>query len=101
MSDATPSRTAAATGGGAEADARASTWRERHPLVRSWLSGRKAVIGIPYVWVLVFFMLPFLIVLKISVSEVEGVRFKDVLTFADGLLQLTIKLTVHIEITRY
>ncbi len=35
-----------------------------------------AVIGIPYVFLLLFFSLPFLVVLKISVSETEGVHFK-------------------------
>ena len=61
--------------------------------------GRTAVIGIPYVWLLVFFMLPFLIVLKISMSEVDGVRFKDVLTFNDGLMQLTLKFSNYVFIT--
>jgi putrescine transport system permease protein len=31
--------------------------------------GRGAVIGVPYVWLLLFFLLPFLIVLKISFAE--------------------------------
>jgi putrescine transport system permease protein len=59
----------------------------------SLLRGRAAVIGVPYLWLLVFFLLPFLIVLKISVSEMETVSFKDILTFKDGLLQLTLKLS--------
>jgi putrescine transport system permease protein len=75
-------------------------WLERNPAVGRWVRGRNAVIGMPYVWLLVFFMLPFLIVLKISVSEVEGVRFKDVLTFSDNLLQLTIKLGNYVFITQ-
>jgi putrescine transport system permease protein len=44
-------------------------------------------------------MLPFLIVLKISVSEMDGVRFKDVLTLGDGLLRLTLKLSNYVFIT--
>jgi putrescine transport system permease protein len=74
-------------------------WLDKHRGVAVWLSGRKAVIGIPYLWVLVFFMLPFLIVLKISVSEMDGVRFKDVLTLGDGLLRLTLKLSNYVFIT--
>lgn len=67
----------------------------------TWLArGRTAVIGIPYLWLLVFFLLPFLIVLKISVSEVEGVIFKDVLTLREGLLQLTLKLSNYVFITQ-
>jgi putrescine transport system permease protein len=79
---------------------RSSVWLQRHRGVGLWFSGRKAVIGIPYLWVLVFFMAPFLIVLKISVSEMEGVRFKDVLTFSDGLLRLTLKLSNYVFITQ-
>ena len=62
-------------------------------LVGALARGRAAVIGAPYLWLLVFFLLPFLIVLKISVSEMETVTFKDILTFKDGLLQLTLKLS--------
>lgn len=35
------------------------------------VSGRRAVIGIPYAWLLAFFVVPFLIVFKISFSEVR------------------------------
>ena len=59
--------------------------------LRSLASGRSAVIGLPYVWLLVFFLLPFLIVARISVSEMENVAFKDLIAFKDGLLQLTLK----------
>ncbi len=62
--------------------------------------GRTAVIGIPYLWLLVFFMLPFLIVLKISVSEMETVTFKDVLTFKEGVLALSLKLSNYVFITQ-
>lgn len=63
----------------------ASRW-----LGRSW--GRKTVIGIPYVFLLLFFSLPFLVVLKISVSETEGVQFKDLFEFVDGTLTMRIRL---------
>ncbi|WP_298825012.1 ABC transporter permease [uncultured Piscinibacter sp.] len=69
--------------------------------VLAWLSrGRTAVIGMPYLWLLVFFLLPFLIVLKISVSEMEGVVFKDVLSFTDGVLALSVKLSNYVFITQ-
>ena len=61
------------------------------PLKHASRGGRWAVIGVPYFWLLLFFMLPFLIVMKISVSEMETVTFKDVLTFKDGVLALTLK----------
>ena len=67
----------------------------------NWLiRGRTAVIGLPYLWLLAFFLLPFLIVLKISVSESEGVTFKDVLTLKEGLLQLTVKLSNYVFLTQ-
>jgi putrescine transport system permease protein len=66
----------------------------------AWISrGRTAVIGLPYLWVLAFFLLPFLIVMKISVSEMEGVIFKDVLTFKDGVVALSVKLSNYVFIT--
>lgn len=57
----------------------------------SWSA--RSVIGVPYLWLLLFFLLPFLIVVKISVSEMETVAFKDLITWADGILQLRIKLS--------
>lgn len=67
----------------------------------TWLGrGRTAVIGLPYLWLLAFFLFPFLIVLKISVSEVDGVVFKDVLTLKEGVLALTVKLSNYVFITQ-
>jgi putrescine transport system permease protein len=45
------------------------------PRWSSWLrqsgSGRRLVIGVPYLWLLLFFLVPFAIVLKIAFSEVR------------------------------
>jgi putrescine transport system permease protein len=72
--------------------------------MKAWLSrlfnGRSAVIGIPYVWLLVFFLFPFLIVMKISVSEMEAVTFKDLLTVTDDTISLTLKFSNYIFITQ-
>ena len=65
-----------------------------------WFSGRSAVIGIPYGWLLLFFLFPFLIVMKISVSEMETVTFKDIVTYTDGVLALTLKFTNYLFITQ-
>jgi putrescine transport system permease protein len=64
----------------------------------SW--GARSVLGLPYAWLLLFFMLPFLIVLKISVSEMEMVSFKSLITWADGVLHLQIKLGNYLFITQ-
>ena len=62
-------------------------------------SGRHAVIGAPYLWLLLFFLLPFVIVLRISVSEMDGVQFSDLLSFGDGMLKLTLKLSNYVFLT--
>ena len=56
-------------------------------------AGRTAVIGIPYLWLIIFFAIPFLIVLKISLSESDGVRFKDMMSYTDGILAIKVKLS--------
>lgn len=71
-----------------------------HTLRPAWLTGRLAVIAVPYGWLLLFFLLPFLILAKISVSEMETVTFKDLLTFQDGVLTLTLKLGNYLFITQ-
>ena len=65
-------------------------------LTGAW--GRQAVIGIPLLFLLVFFLLPFLVVFKISVSEMDNVVFKDLFVWADGVLQINIKLGNYIFI---
>ena len=37
-------------------------------VLKNW-SGQRLVIAVPYLWLLVFFLVPFLIVLKISFAE--------------------------------
>jgi putrescine transport system permease protein len=69
-------------------------------LLQWLLRGRTAVIGLPYAWLLLFFALPFVIVAKISVSEMETVHFKDLLSYADGVLRLSIKLGNYLFITQ-
>lgn len=59
-------------------------------LTGSW--GRTAVISVPMLFLLTVFLLPFLVVFKISVSEMDTVFFKDILTWADGVITLQLKL---------
>ena len=58
----------------------------RHKISGPW--GRTAVIGVPMVFLLAVFLLPFLVVFKISLSEMDAVFFKDVLTWAEQTLTL-------------
>ena len=71
-------------------------WRDQ--MRGSW--GRMAVIGLPLAFLLVFFLLPFLVVMKISVSEMDNVVFKDLLVWSDGILQLKIKLSNYFFIAQ-
>ena len=66
---------------------------------KSFFSGRTLVIAVPFLFLLLFFLFPFFIVGKISVSEMETVTFKDVLTYKDGVLALALKLSNYIFIT--
>ncbi len=61
-----------------------------HPLFRK--HGRKAVIFVPYVWLLVFFLLPFFIILKISLSDMEGVVIQPVVQLQEGVVTLVLRL---------
>jgi putrescine transport system permease protein len=56
--------------------------------------GRRAwVVGTPYLWLLLFFLLPFLVVLKISLSHMGVVHPEDLLVWKDGGLQLALDLS--------
>jgi putrescine transport system permease protein len=54
--------------------------------------GRFAVIAVPYAWLLVFFLLPFLVVAKISVSEMETTTIKDIVTWKDGAIAFSARI---------
>ena len=59
-----------------------------------WLSGKTAVIGVPYLWLAVCSLIPFLIVLKISFSEMDiSDPLGTLLTYVDGAVDIKIKLT--------
>jgi putrescine transport system permease protein len=62
-------------------------------------SGRGLVIAVPFGFLLLFFMAPFFIVGKISVSEMEVVTFKDVLTWQDGVMTVVLKFSNYIFLT--
>jgi len=62
--------------------------------------GKLAVIGVPYVWLLIFFLLPFLIIVKISVSEMGAVSVNDLVTYKDGVLALSPRLGNYATVVR-
>lgn len=64
-------------------------------LQRPVLSGRAFIIGVPWLWLSVFFLLPFMFVLKISISEpiLAQPPYMDLLReFSDGLMTIKINL---------
>jgi putrescine transport system permease protein len=67
-----------------------------HPLLRR--HGRKAVILVPYAFLLVFFLLPFLIILKISVSDMEVVALRPLVEWKDGVATLALNFSHYISI---
>jgi putrescine transport system permease protein len=65
-----------------------------------WLSGRSAVIGVPYLWLLVFFLAPFIVLAKISVSEMGAVLPNDIIAIKDGVATLTLKFSNYVFLTQ-
>jgi putrescine transport system permease protein len=62
--------------------------------------GRLGVIGIPYGFLVLFFSLPFLVVLKISVSDTDGVRYLDLMHYANGVLEFKLRLESYLFLAR-
>ncbi|HEX4895510.1 MAG TPA: ABC transporter permease subunit [Solimonas sp.] len=62
--------------------------------------GRTYVIGTPYVWLLAFFLLPFLILVNYSVSEMETVHPRALVSIKDGVLQLSVKFANYLYIAQ-
>ncbi|WP_217475777.1 ABC transporter permease subunit [Stutzerimonas stutzeri] len=60
--------------------------------------GRRLVIGVPFFWLMLFFLLPFAIVLKISFAEADVAipPYTDIFAYADQQLQVLINLGNYI-----
>ncbi len=73
----------------------------------SWLTrmqmahGRKLVIALPYLWLILLFMLPFLIVFKISFAEMARAipPYTDLMTWADDRLSLALNFANYFQLT--
>ncbi len=57
--------------------------------------GRQLVIGVPFIWLFLFFMLPFFIVLKISFAEADVAipPYTEIYSFIDQKLQVLLNLS--------
>ncbi len=67
-------------------------------LTGAW--GRTVVIGVPMAFLLMVFMLPFLVVFKISLSEMDTVFFKDIITLKDDAIYLAFKYGNYVSLTQ-
>jgi putrescine transport system permease protein len=73
----------------------------RYRAMRSSSSlGRAGVIALPYGFLVLFFSLPFLVVLKISLSDTDGVRYLDLLDYANGVLTIKVRLESFLFLAR-
>jgi putrescine transport system permease protein len=65
------------------------------PVRRFNLTGRTAVVAGPFVWLLLFFLVPFLLVVKISFADLQlGIPpYTELTSFADGAISLKLDLS--------
>ncbi|CAI2406936.1 Putrescine transport system permease protein PotH [Serratia ficaria] len=63
--------------------------------------GRKLVIALPYLWLMLLFMLPFLIVFKISLAELALAvpPYTDLMSWADGKLDIALNFANYLQLT--
>jgi len=74
---------------------------------RLWLArlqmahGRKLVVALPYLWLILLFMLPFLIVFKISLAEMARAipPYTDLVSWADDQLSVTLNIGNFLQLT--
>jgi putrescine transport system permease protein len=65
-----------------------------HPLFRA--HSRKAVISVPFIWLLIFMLLPFFIILRISFAEMDNVRFAPLTQYKDGVFSLALNVSHYL-----
>jgi putrescine transport system permease protein len=64
-------------------------------------SGRRAVIAVPFAWLAFAFLAPFLIVLRLSLAEMDPAGgFGDLVSFAGGVPHLKLKLANYLFIAQ-
>ncbi|MEO6118595.1 MAG: ABC transporter permease subunit [Methylotenera sp.] len=66
--------------------------------LRSFLDGRHIVIGVPYLWFLLLAAVPLLIVLKISMSEMEATSVSSMLDWSSGWPTIKLNFSSYIFI---
>ncbi|EXF91961.1 putrescine/spermidine ABC transporter permease [Pseudomonas fluorescens HK44] len=71
-----------------------NTQKLKRQLSRIIPAGRHLVIGVPFIWLFMFFMLPFFIVLKISFAEADVAipPYTEIYSYVDQKVQLLLNL---------
>src|SRR5689334_7474875 len=71
-----------------------NTQKLKRQLSRIIPGGRHLVIGVPFIWLFMFFMLPFFIVLKISFAEADVAipPYTEIYSYVDQKVQLLLNL---------
>ena len=68
-------------------------------LPRFWTPrSRDAVIGAPYLWLGLFFLLPFMLVLRISLAQMDGAQVSPLVTLTGGELTFRFHLTPYLQL---
>jgi len=65
------------------------------PVRRFNLTGRTAVVAGPFTWLVLFFLVPFVLVVKISFAELQlGIPpYSELATYADGVVHVALNLS--------
>ncbi|MFA9216804.1 MAG: hypothetical protein ACEQSK_06830, partial [Sphingomonadaceae bacterium] len=70
-----------------------------HVLKLRWITGRRLVIAVPSLWLAFAFLVPFLIVMRISFTESDGGNpFGTLMSLADGVITFKIKISNYLFI---
>ncbi|MYM42121.1 putrescine ABC transporter permease PotH, partial [Pseudoduganella sp. CY13W] len=72
-----------------------------HALSLRWITGRRVVIAVPFLWLTFAFLVPFLIVMRISFTESDGGNpFGTLMTMVDGVITLKVKISNYLFIAQ-
>jgi putrescine transport system permease protein len=72
-----------------------------HALSLRWITGRRVVIAVPMLWLTFAFLVPFLIVMRISFTESDGGNpFGTLMTFVDGVITFKVKISNYLFIAQ-
>lgn len=66
--------------------------------LRRYINGRQLVIGVPYLWFVLLALIPLLIILKFSLSEMEATEVSNMVSMSDGWFTLKLNFSNYLFI---